>query len=151
MACSHVQLVNLPDEILMIIFKKLNNVQVFCSLMNVNMRFNQIVRDSIFTSQITLMEQNSSTNLASPLSDIVLDKFCLKILPQIHEKIKWLKLETSSMERVLLAANNYPNLHQLDIFIMNKNIDMHLFTSKIFQLSTYLVPKKTSNTKNIFR
>jgi len=137
MECSYVQLLNLPDEILMIIFKKLDNVEVLYSLMNINMRFNKIVRDPTFTSQIALMKQNSSTNLTSPLSDIVLDRFCLKILPQIHEKIKSLKLETLSMERVLLAVNNYPNLHQLDIFIMNKNIDMHLFTSKIFQLFTY--------------
>jgi hypothetical protein len=137
MECSYVQLLNLPDEILMIIFKKLDNVEVLYSLMNINMRFNKIVRDPTFTSQIALMKQNSSTNLTSPLSDIVLDRFCLKILPQIHEKIKWLKLETLSMERVLLAVNNYPNLHQLDIFIMNKNIDMQLFTSKIFQLFAY--------------
>jgi hypothetical protein len=137
MECSYVQLLNLPDEILMIIFKKLDNVEVLYSLMDVNMRFNKIVRDPTFTSQIALMKQNSSTNLTSPLSDIVLDRFCLKILPQIHEKIKSLKLETLSMKRVLLAVNNYPNLHQLDIFIMNKNIDMHLFTSKIFQLFTY--------------
>lgn len=136
MKYSDAQLLDLPDEILMIIFNKLNNVEVLFSLMNVNVRLDKIVHDYTFTNQITLIEQNGATNLGSPLSDKILDRFCLKILPQIHEKIKWFKLETISMERILLAANNYPNLHQLDIFIMNKNIDMHLFISKVFQLFT---------------
>jgi hypothetical protein len=132
MEYSRVQLLNLPDEILMIIFKKLDNVEMLYSLMNVNTRLDQIVCDPIFTTQITLMKQNSSIDLTSPLSDVVLNRFCVQILPQIHQKISSLSLETLSMERILLAATNYPNLRQLDIFIMNKDIDMHLFTSKIF-------------------
>ncbi|CAF4381930.1 unnamed protein product, partial [Rotaria sp. Silwood2] len=40
----------------------------------------------------------------------MLDRFCLQILPEIHYKIKWLDLESSSMERILLATN-YPNLY----------------------------------------
>jgi len=40
------------------------------------------------------------------------------------------------MERVRLAATNYPNLHQLNIFIMNQDIDMNLFTSKLFKMQT---------------
>lgn len=133
MECSDIQLLNFPDEILMTILKKLNNVEVLYSLMNVNMRLNQIVCDSTFTSEISLMEVDSSFNLTSSLSDVVLDRFCLEILPKIHDKIQWIKVETSSMERVLRAAKNYPNLHQLDIFIRNRNVDMHFFTGKIFQ------------------
>ncbi|CAF0974837.1 unnamed protein product [Rotaria sordida] len=132
MECLRVELFDLPDEIFLMIFKKLENVEILYSLMDVNMRFNQIVSDSIFTTQITLMKQRSSMELTSSLPNIVLDRFCLRILPKIHDNIKWLKLETLSMERILLAANNYSNLCQLDIFIMNKETDMHLFTGKLF-------------------
>jgi len=88
MKYSCVQLLNFPDEILMIIFKKLDNIEVLYSLMNINMRLNQILSDPVFTTQITLMKQNSSTDITSPLSDKVLDRFCFQILPKIHEKIQ---------------------------------------------------------------
>jgi hypothetical protein len=134
MECSPVHLLDLSDEILMIIFKKLEKFEILYSLMDINMRLDQIVCDpSIITTQITFMKQASLLKLTSPLPEIVLDRLCSQILPKIHDKIKWLKLETSSMERILLAANNYSNLRQLDIFIMDtEKIDMHLFTSKMF-------------------
>jgi hypothetical protein len=55
MKYSCVQLINFPDEILMIIFKKLGNIEVLYSLININMRLNQILSDPVFTTQITLM------------------------------------------------------------------------------------------------
>jgi hypothetical protein len=133
MECSRVELFDLPDEILLMIFKKLENVEILYSLMDINMQLNQIVSTPIFTSQITLMKQTSPLELP----DIVVDRFCLQILPKIHDKIKWLKLETFSMERILLAANKYSNLRQLDIFMMNPKTDMHLFTGKIFGIHDY--------------
>jgi hypothetical protein len=133
MECSRVHLLDLPDELLMIIFKKLEKFEILYSLLDINMRLDQIVFDpSIINTQITLMEQASPLKLISSLPDIVLDRFCFEILPKIHDKIKWLNLETLSMERILLTVNNYSNLRQLDIFIMNIETDMHLFTSKIF-------------------
>jgi len=50
MKYSCVQLLNFPDEILMIIFKKLDNIEVLYSLMNINMRLNQILSDPVFTT-----------------------------------------------------------------------------------------------------
>jgi hypothetical protein len=143
MECSPVNLLDLSDEILMIIFKKLEKFEILYSLMDINMRLNQIVCDpSIITTQITFMKQASLLKLTSPLPEIVLDRLCSQILPKIHDRIKWLKLETSSMERILLAANNYSNLRQLDIFIMDiEKADMHLFTSKMcdFDYFSHLV------------
>ena len=48
MEYSSIQLNNLPDEILMISFKKLPNAQVVYSLSGVHKRLNKIIRDSIF-------------------------------------------------------------------------------------------------------
>ena len=127
---SSVQLMDLPDEILMMIFKRLANEEVLYSMMGINVRLDQIVRDPSFTNQVSLIKYHSSRYRTSALPDVILDRFCLYILPQIHHQINWLHLETLSMERILLA-NNYPNLRQLDIFSMNEEIDIERFSSKI--------------------
>ena len=136
MEYSPVQLLDLPAAILLIVFQKLEKFEILYSLMNINMQLDQIVRDpSILTNQIALMKQTSLPQHTSPLPEIVLDRLCSEILP----KIQWFNLETSSMERILLAANNYSNLRQLDIFIMDIEIDMHLFHSKIFHKQRFRV------------
>ena len=62
MKYSFVQLIDLPDEILLIIFKKLNNDEILYSLMNINIRLNQILHDPIFTNQISLLKYTSTKN-----------------------------------------------------------------------------------------
>jgi hypothetical protein len=74
MAHSLVQLDDLPDEVLMIILKKLDNDQVLYSLMGINKRLNTFVHDSIFTSHLTLMERSVNDSI-SPLSERILRRF----------------------------------------------------------------------------
>lgn len=109
MGHSMAQLDELPDEILMIIFKKLENYDVLYSLINVNKRLNTLVLDSIFTSNLTLI-RCSFNDSKQPLSDIILKQFYERILPKIHHKIQCLSIESSSMEQILLSTN-YPNLY----------------------------------------
>jgi hypothetical protein len=116
MDISFVQLMDLPNEILVIILKNLDNAHILYSLMDVNTRLNQIIYDPIFTTKIALMSPTDDI-LTQP--SIFFNRFCLQILPKIHHKIKWLKLESESMERILLSAD-YPNLSQLDILITQK-------------------------------
>ena len=65
----------------------------------------------------------------------MLDQFCLEILPSIHHKIKWLYLESTSMERILLATN-YPNLYRLGIYKIQAERAVHLFSGKIFDFES---------------
>ncbi|CAF3871359.1 unnamed protein product [Rotaria sp. Silwood1] len=127
MGNSSIQLNDLPDEILMMIFKTLHNITLLYSLSDVNIRLNKIVYDSIFTNRLTMvnfvpsrliLEIYSPIYFAYPLSDLVLDRFCSHILSKIHEKVKWLDLESSSMERILLSTNYCANRHFIlyDIF-----------------------------------
>ena len=51
--------------------------------------------------------------------DIFIDPFCLDSLPKIHHLIRRVKVWSTSMERILLAAD-YPNLSQLDIFMSHE-------------------------------
>jgi hypothetical protein len=69
----------------------------------------------------------------TPLSTPMLDQFRLEILPEIHDKIKWLNLESSSIERILLAAN-YPNLCGLGLYNITIEQAESLFVGKILQL-----------------
>ncbi len=68
---STVQLVNLPDEILMKIFMNLNNVQVLYSLMGINNRLDKILCDPIFASRLSLVNV-SSTNFIYSLNPLML-------------------------------------------------------------------------------
>ncbi|CAF4323633.1 unnamed protein product, partial [Rotaria sp. Silwood2] len=122
---SCVQLNDLPDEVLLIIFKKLNNVKVLYSLMGINKRLDKILHDSVFTTNLTLLKYLSYDSIYS-LSNPMLDRYCVEILPKINNKIKWLNLESSSMKRILLSAN-YPNLFGLGIYNIEKETTLHLF------------------------
>lgn len=126
-ACIYLS--DLPNEILLIIFKNLTNAEVLYSLMGVNKRLNKIVSDSIFTSNVTLIRRLSN-DFIYPLSWQILDRFCFEILPQIYHKIKWLNMESSSIERILLSTN-YPNLSGLGLYNLDIERAKHLFTGKI--------------------
>ncbi len=139
MEYSSVQLDDLPDEILMIIFKKLNNITLLYSLIGVNIRLNKIVCDSIFTNRLTLvnflpshliMKASSPIYFGYPLPDPIVDRFYLHILPKIHQNVKWLDLESLSMERVLLSTN-YPNLSGIALYNIPIERAVHLFSGKI--------------------
>ncbi|CAF4066895.1 unnamed protein product [Rotaria sordida] len=142
---SSVQLNDLPDEILMMIFKKLHNITLLYSLSDVNIRLNKIVHDSIFTNRLTLanfvpsrliLQMYSPIYFAYPLSDLVLDRFCSHILSKIHQKVKWLDLESSSMERILLSTN-YPNLVGIALYNIHLENAVHLFSDERLFTSTY--------------
>ncbi|CAF4814343.1 unnamed protein product [Rotaria sp. Silwood1] len=120
---------DLPDEILIYIFKKLYNVEVLYSLMDVNQRLNRIVHDTIFTRDLYLLEYLPDNKTSSPLSDSILDQFCSKILPEIGHRIKTLYLEQTSMKRIL-HTTNYPNLNNLSLFHIDIETAMALFDDK---------------------
>ena len=120
---SNTQLMTLPDELLLNILKKLNSNDVLCSLMGSNTRLDRIIRDPCFTTEINLIELNDDDTHGHVEKRF--DRFCLDILPEIHHLIKCLKVPSTSMERLLLAAD-YPNLSQLNIFMQDKEPILHL-------------------------
>jgi hypothetical protein len=134
-----VELNDLPDEILMIILKKLKNLALLYSLIGVNKRLNTIVRDPIVTSHLTLMSRSSNDSIY-PLPELKLDRFCLQILPEIRYQIKRLDLESSSIERILLATN-YPNLYELGLFDIDIERAQSLFIDKKSQFFDKLIKK----------
>ena len=128
----NVHLLDLPNEILFIILKKLDNIDVLYSLLGINnQRLDIIAQEQIFTNILNFVSISQSTDEISSISDSILDRFCIDILPRIHKNVKSLILESVSMECILLAAN-YPNLTELKLFNFNKAIVSRYFTGKIF-------------------
>ena len=129
MNCRSVQLLDLPNEILFLILRKLDHMDVLYSLSNSSdQRLDMIVQDHTFTNNLNFTSMSSNGDVCS-ISDRMLDRFCLDILPRIHQRVRSLVLESSSMERTLFAAN-YLNLTQLKLFNFNQEIFTHYFTGK---------------------
>jgi len=59
--------------------------------------------------------------------------FSLQILPEIHHKIKWFNVESSSIECILLSRK-YPNLSRLGLHDLVLETAMNLFTDNILFL-----------------
>ena len=129
MECSNIEFNDLADELLLIIFKKIDNVDVLYSLYGINKRLNKIIRDSIFTSNLSFVEWSSNNFLNKFPPNIVLNRFCWQILPDISMNIEWFHLEESSAKNILHAAN-YPNLYGLGLYNMNLQRARRLFAGK---------------------
>ena len=132
---STIQLDDLPDEILMMIFKNMCQVDVLYSLIDVNQQLNRIVHDAIFTNHLTLLKHLSDGSICS-LTDSMLDQFCSQILPKINHKIKCLHLESSSMERILLATR-YPSLDGLSLCNITLKTIIQYFLGEIHYFNCF--------------
>ncbi|CAF1456185.1 unnamed protein product [Adineta ricciae] len=122
MEYSCTRLSDLPDEILMMICRNLNNFDVHYSFEGINLRFDRIVHDSLFTSRLSFVTWMPYDFIGLLNCDVILNRYCLQILPDIHDKVKRLDLETSSMRQVLRAAD-YSILNSLALYnITEKSI-----------------------------
>jgi len=126
----NIYLLDLPNEILFLILKKLDNK-----------RLEIIAQEQIFTNILNFVSISQSTNEIS-ISGSMLDQFCISILPRIHKNVKSLILESVSME-CILRASNYPNLTELKIFNFNKAICSRYFMGKIFMYTGLLKDQHT--------
>jgi len=110
---SHLNILDLPNEILLIIFNELNMVDVLYSFVDINVRFNRLILDPLYIRHLDLTI-NSSSNGISSIDNLVLDRICKTILPQIHHQVNKLTVESHSMECVLLSLD-YPQLYSLSL------------------------------------
>ncbi|CAF1409157.1 unnamed protein product [Adineta steineri] len=116
----NIYILDLPDEILLTIFNKVNNTDLLYSLMGINEKLDRITCDNMFTKDIDLTTVSSNGTNDSKL-DIVVDRFCTYIFPRIHNNVESLGIQASMFHRIL-HADYYPNLHKLSL--LNVEIDM---------------------------
>ncbi len=89
---NDVNILDLPDEVLLIIFSKLRMIETLYSLVNVDQRFDRLVLDLFYVRHLDLPIP-SSLNHNSPVNNEIFDRICTKILPQIHHKVTKLTIE----------------------------------------------------------
>ncbi|CAF2898294.1 unnamed protein product [Rotaria sp. Silwood2] len=124
---SNIDLLHLPNEILFIILKKLDNMDVLYSLLGVdNQRLDSIVEENTFTNTLNFVLTTPTDDTFS-IADPILNRFCNSILPRIHYNVKSLILHSISMKHILLTGD-YPNLTQLKLFNFNEKIVSSYFT-----------------------
>ncbi|CAF4475665.1 unnamed protein product [Rotaria socialis] len=117
---SNVHLLDLPDEILLMILKKLNNIDVLYSLLDVNNgRLNILAQENTFTNILKFPRRYTYS---------LIDRFCIDILPRIHHNVKCFIFHPFCMKRILLATD-YPNLTELKIFHFKQGITLDYLTN----------------------
>jgi hypothetical protein len=118
---SDIDLLDLPDELLLFILKKLDNIDILYSLLDVeNKRLDVLAHDEQFTNTLILTVSDET----------ILNRFCIDILPRIHGNVKHLVLESSAIKRVL-HAGSYPILTNLKLFKFGQDIALQFFKGKL--------------------
>ncbi|CAF3173951.1 unnamed protein product [Rotaria sp. Silwood2] len=114
---NELNILDIPDEIFFIIFKKLNTVEVLYSLVDVNRRFDRLALDSLYINNLNMtdtMTINSFYEQPCSIDAQVISKISEKILPRIHDQVHKLTIEEFSIKPILLAVN-YPQLYSLSL------------------------------------
>lgn len=109
-----VELNDLLDEILLIILKKLSNIEVLCSLQDANERLNRFIHDPIFASRLNFLPLSSNFISQFPFR-FILVRFCSQILPESSMKIIWLDRESSTTMERILNTDKYSDLYGLSL------------------------------------
>ncbi|CAF1457214.1 unnamed protein product [Rotaria sordida] len=130
---SYINILDLPDEMLRIIFNKLNMVDMLYSLVDVNQRFDRLAFDSLYIDHLDLVIKQDDIHNSS-IDTHILDRICSKILPRINNKVTKFTLEPLSMECVF-GTVHYPQLHSLSFINFQPNIlSQHLLDETIIRL-----------------
>jgi len=117
-------ILDLPDEILFIIFKKLNTIDVFYSFGDVNRRFNRLALDFLYIRHLDMTTFRSIKSEYDRISSIdaqILSEICVKLVPRIHHQVHKLTVQQDSIQQILQAAN-YPQLYSLSLVNFQQEI-----------------------------
>ncbi|CAF3727523.1 unnamed protein product [Rotaria sp. Silwood1] len=119
---NHLNILDLPNEILLIICKELNMVDVLYSIVDVNERFNQLILDHLYIRHLnmTTMTIRSVFDRIYSIDDQVLSRICKQILPRIRHQVNQLTVEPHSMDRLLTL--NYSQLYSLSLVDFQEKI-----------------------------
>jgi hypothetical protein len=126
-------IVDLLDEILLTIFKKLDDFDVLYSLVAVNQKLNNVACDINFTRAVDL-KTISSNEGDDVRNNAILDRFCMYILPRIHDNVECLTVQACFLQHALYA-DHYLNLRKLSLVNLELKMTFCIFKSTLFDLS----------------
>ncbi|CAF1203144.1 unnamed protein product [Rotaria magnacalcarata] len=117
------QLLDLPNEILFIILKKLNKIDALYSLVGVSQRLDQLLPQSLYIRNLDMISMTikSFTEGIYSIDNDILSRICQDILSRIHHQINELIVEEHSMERVLHTMS-YPQLRSLSLINFEEKV-----------------------------
>jgi len=124
---NDINILDLPDEMLLIILSKLDMVDVFYSIVDLNKRFNQLVLDPLYIHHLDLTVKTSLDH-NSPVDNQVFDEIRTKILPRIHDKVNKITVTSPSMEFIFNTVD-YPQLHSLSLVDFQQETLLQYLTS----------------------
>ena len=133
---DNLNILDLPDEILLVIFNKVNTIDVLYSLVDVNERFDRLVLNSLHIRNLdtTNMVMKSYYDRTFSIDNTVLSRISEKILPRIHHQLNKLIVEQNSVKHILLNVN-YPQLDSLSLVNFQKEILFQNLIGKLFVLN----------------
>jgi hypothetical protein len=129
---NNLNILDLPDEILLIIFNKLSSIDALFSLVDVNERFDRLVLNSLHIRNLdtTNMVIKSYYDRTFSIENNVLSRICEKILPRINHQLNALITEQNSVKHMLTV--NYPQLNSLSLVNFQKEILFQYLTGALF-------------------
>ncbi|CAF5184415.1 unnamed protein product, partial [Rotaria sp. Silwood1] len=97
---NDINILDLPDELLLCIFNKLHTIEMLYSLVNVNQRFDRLVLDPFYIHHLDLTVKPLLYH-NSPVNNQIFDRIRTQVLPRIHHKVNKFTVEPLSMECIL--------------------------------------------------
>jgi hypothetical protein len=129
---NRLNIVDLPNEILLIIINKLNIGDVFYSFVDINKRFAELILDRLYIRNLNMtnMTMKSFYDRTFSIDDQVLSRLCKNILPQIHDQVNHLTVEQDSIERIFLTSD-YPQLYSLSLVNLKEETFLQYLTGTL--------------------
>ena len=109
---NFLNLLDLPDEILLIIIKQLIMADILYSLVNVTERLDQLVLNPSYIRILDMTCMKIHSYDIYLIDDHVCERICQNVLSRINDQVTELIMDQSSIERVLHTID-YPQLHSL--------------------------------------
>lgn len=124
-------LLDLPNEIFVIIFKYLPTTDVFHSFLGINERLNELVLHPVSTRTVNMrcLKRELLPRRIYSLDRGALDAICRDILPRINHHIKQLAVDQFTIEAVLRAAH-YSELRSVSVIGIDDYYPLNFFDGK---------------------
>jgi hypothetical protein len=122
---------DLPDEMLLMIVNRLNNIDILYSLVDVNQRFNRLTFNSLYFHDLDF----TTVSMFDPKSheySVLINRICKNLLSRIHHQVNTLTLDHISMEHVLHTFN-FPQLHSLSLVLRRSETFVQYLTGMIYK------------------
>lgn len=137
---NRLNILDLPNEILLIIFNKLNMIDTLYLLVDVNRRFNQLIFNYLYFYKLDMTFKTSFKSISLAMNDQILDRICKKVLPRIHHQVTELIIEQRSIQHILHTVT-YPQVYSLSLIEFEEEVLLN-YLSGHFSILFALIKKK---------